>query len=283
MEENGKLRERIELLEQFDSNAQKEDLNKSLTTLKAAEKQSALDEIMKMRKEKYYLEKKIRELEEQNLYLVTGSVDFFHASDSEKYRNGALTAQGRRETPSGIMNSTFTSLRSVKGQRVTPSSQINVVEEGENHFRTTTNFARNTMYRSGTKPPELRPTYSSGEPNRGTSSFEDAYFIDAPPRTSNQKRDLYGLASIPEQKSINNTILLENAELAVAERKLPPRSQSGSRGSKKSTRPKSQNKDDVFILGDIFMPKIKPASVKNQLTSKETKLMQLMQGSPCCS
>ena len=283
MEENRELRERIEVLEQFSVNGQKEELKKSLTSLKQTEKPNALDEIMKIRKEKYFLEKKIRELEEHNLYLTAGSGGFFHPAENEKVRNGVFTAQGRRESPNGIMNSTFTSLRSAGGQRFTPSSQINVVEETENHFRTTTNFARNTMYRSGIKAPELRPTHSSAEPSRDLNNIEDPYFIDMPPRTANQKRDFYGLAPIPEQKSINHTLQttqVDNTESLIVEKKvqqLPPQSKSSSRGSKRSTRPKSQNKGDVFMLNDIYMPKITPTNGKSQLTSREEKLMKLMQ------
>mgnify|MGYP000868790202 CR=1 FL=1 len=294
MEENRELRERIELLEQFNgeggggTGAQKDELRKSIAGVSQqkladkADKASAVDEIMKMRKEKYFLEKRIRELEEQNLYLTAGSGGFYHAPENEKFRNSGFPQQLRRETPTSVMNSTFTSLRSAGGPRFTPNSQINIVDENENHFRTTTNFARNTMYRtSGVKPPELRSHYSSAEPNRD-SHFEEGYVSELPPRSAAQKRDFYGLQPIPEQKSVHQTLqttLMEGTEPEVIERKpqLPPQTKTSSRGSKRNSRPKSQNKTDLFVLSDVYMPKITPMTGKNQLTSREEKLMKLMQ------
>lgn len=286
MTENQELRDRIEILERINQphaidtqNTQNSEMIPSSTKTT-----QAVDEIMRLTRERLNCEKRIRDLEDQNFRLTAGS-GFYPSSDKNQKRSDLFTPQSRSEagqTPQHI--SGRASARSTSAKKVMPIVVgLPPLDENDNHFRTTTNFARNTMYRNLQKTPEPRNLHSSEEPTRsGPLDEQQQRMLNLPSRIESRKPDFYGLSPIPEQKSINNTLQsgqTDNPEKLQKSR--VKKSLNLSHGSKNGThtkRPKSLNRSDILTLNEIYMPAGNSSKTKlsSNFTSREEKLMKMI-------
>lgn len=251
MEENRELRDKIETLELL--NSSKEKLHRLPGKPNSQEKSSALDEIMRLKRERHFLEKRIKDLEEPN---VSMSLDF------QGSRNGISTPDSQTSNP--IHFSTLSSMKN---------------DDTESHFRTTTNYARNSMYRKFIRPIDMRNQQYTAEPSREMGP-EELSSIEMP-RTSGQKRDFSaGLKPIYE---LNNSYVEAQTEMSEFQKKdRVSRSINLPRGGfNKIAQQKAPQKKDFLTLNDVFAHKIFPQTKTNQVSaSQEGKLLNAIRQRP---
>jgi hypothetical protein len=191
-----------------------------------------------------------RRAERENMLLYT-TMSTLHP-DHEPLKGLVSPLDGPDKFMNASMNGQFSSIVS-SGMGQTPNGEM------ESHFRTTTNFARNTMYRkfngtntnfngTNTNFPQLVP-----DMNDDRSSSEDQGLRNPTPDQSVHARNRSEMAGFDDGYNASNLIRMQKKEDRINFRssvdrvKAKPPTSSSTQG----TRPKLANNSKILLLKDV--------------------------------